>query len=411
MFAGGVGPTSSILILLFVPISGAFLLSTEEFAVWAILNSVATISLAIDFGGVAYATANAGKVDRPGSVVLRGAWISASGSVLVCLIAMIVWVPYSESAAAGGWSVQKGELALVTIMGATVLRSASSVMAAAALARFDYKSRNILLLGQSAIATVLTVGLLVLTASAWALPIGWLIAATVSVAFVAPRLVRDYRRPAVSPSMVGDDMKVGTPGQFACKRTTAALLGSLLLQGDRWVIGAIAGPEFLAAYELVWRFASAPRILAMNVSAVLVSDARTAQMEGRLSQLLRDSSRAVWMVSLVVGAASATGIVGLGAIHKVSWLAVTLGFAVLIALTINGRTSVTSMVGIGIGRVGIDLPYLVVTVVSTSVVWVIASATSSGLFLVAGSAAVLSLTSIVFFRRIERPMGHARITS
>lgn len=52
MFAGGVGPTSSILILLFVPIPGAFLLSTEEFAVWAILNSVATISLAIDFGGL-----------------------------------------------------------------------------------------------------------------------------------------------------------------------------------------------------------------------------------------------------------------------------------------------------------------------------------------------------------------------
>jgi O-antigen/teichoic acid export membrane protein len=411
MLAGGIGPLSSLVVLVILPIAGGFLLPTREFAVWAILNSVSSVALGIDFGGTAYVAVNANKVKNPWRIVVRGFLISSLGTALVCGICMVAWIPYSTTAAAGGWSIGEGELALVVILIASSLRGVSTVFASAALARIDYRSRNILLLGQALLVAIITVALILVTSSAWALPLGWLFGTGVSLLIVWPRIVRDYRREMVTSEQDGIPVLVSTAREFTVKRTIASLLGSFLLQGDRWVIGVAAGPAFLAAYELAWRFASAPRLVAMSITAVLTPDAKAAAQASRLGELVRHSSRVLAVVNVIVALFASAAIITLHLIGKIDSEMVGLGLVVVVSLTINGRTSITTTTGIGVGRVGVDIPYLSWTAGLTALVWVIAVIVSSGIFLVIGEAAVLSLLSLVFVLRVERRMVLAQKTA
>ena len=52
-----------------------------------------------------------------------------------------------------------------------------------------------------------------------------------------------------------NDVDPSADPPVAMRRTVATLLGGLLLQGDRWIIGAVGGPAVLATYELAWRIA------------------------------------------------------------------------------------------------------------------------------------------------------------
>ena len=51
MLSGAAGPLLSFSVLLLVPITSAFLLTSDEFAMWAILNTVVTVATTFDFGG------------------------------------------------------------------------------------------------------------------------------------------------------------------------------------------------------------------------------------------------------------------------------------------------------------------------------------------------------------------------
>ena len=402
MFAGGIGPLASFPVLILLPIAGAFLLPTREFAVWAILNSVATVALATDFGGTAYVAANANKVRRPWPLVFKGILISSGGSALVCAVCMVVWIPYSTTDAAGNWSVLEGESALLVILFASILRSVSSVLAASALARLDYASRNILLLGQAVLVVIFTVCLILLTSSAWALPLGWLLATGLSLVVVWPKVADDLRRDLVGSGRAVTPRIVGSAREFTIKRTVASLIGNVLLQGDRWVIGVAAGPEFLAAYELVWRFASAPRLVALSLTAALVPEAGVAARDSNLRRLVDESSRIVWGVSALAAGVACAAIFSLGFIGKVDIAAVSLGLVLVVSLSINGRTAVTSAIGIGIGWIGVDISYLFATLVLTILVWGVAVSLGSGVFLVIGESVMLAVMSFVFMFRSER---------
>ena len=85
MGAGAAGPLLSFVILFALPLTGAVMLSVEQFAMWSLLSTVSTIALSIDFGGVALTMARI-QLEPRGPLLRRAIGLSMIGSALIGLV-------------------------------------------------------------------------------------------------------------------------------------------------------------------------------------------------------------------------------------------------------------------------------------------------------------------------------------
>jgi len=146
--------------------------------------------------------------------------------------------------------------------------------------------------------------------------------------------------------------------QYAGLRTVSTLTSGLLLNSDRWIIGALSGPALLAAYEIAWRFAALPRILMANLMVRVSAD--VASLGRSDEQQLRTLLRGSTLIAVVAGSLSCAPVAAAywafvsftGA--EPNW---AMFLAMLVALTVSGLTAPLSLSGAAVGNAWIDFPY------------------------------------------------------
>ncbi|MFZ4893079.1 lipopolysaccharide biosynthesis protein [Plantibacter sp. Mn2098] len=408
MIAGATGPLLSFAVLFALPLIGAWLLPAREFALWSILSSISTISLSLDFGGVALTMARLG-FERRLPLLLRSSALSASGSALIGIVAMAAWIPYSTTEAAAGFTLSEGLWAIGLTSLASCLRSGLMVLAQAALNDEKFLLRNFITAGQSILAFTITVGYILHSGTAWALPLGWALSSAIVLVVAIPWAARTgiFTR---SPQDTCDMPVSARTRTFIWSRTVATIIGALLLQSDRWIVGAIAGPQYLAAYEVAWRLASMPKFLIQNLSVVTGSSAATMRASGarRVAALIRHStliSAAAGGVAILLftfGYWAATSFLGKTPLWPVF-------VAMIVVFTLHGLTAPLSFVGIGIGLPAIDIPYLLATAVLSLAAVAVGFGTANVELYVYGNLAALFFGVIWFFgygsKRIQRDLN------
>jgi len=406
MVRGGLGPLSSVLVLLALPLASASFMREQDFAVWAIFNTVVTLATTIDFGGAAYVMAALPSAKSPASVIYRSARHSAYGSLTVGAIAAAVWPLYVMSGGAGAWGVAEGLAAIAAITVAAALRSLIIVVANAALVVRKNALRDTLLIGHSVAVCGIGVGLAAYFASAWALPTAWLASMTVfsAVGFVAVRQIAAVHRFAPG----GDDMEASSRG-WASKRTATAVLRGLLMNADRWILGSVAGASVLATYEVIWRIASAPRVVATSITTALIGTSAAVKSNGHkalLGLLNKASNITAWAVAIgVIGSAIVYALsVHLGLAAGAS---ATLWMVLVTASAADGLTSPLTTLSLGLGRPGFDLPYLSLTCGSAGLLWVLAIALAAPSLVAYGTSAVWIAGSALYVLRGPRRVTYS----
>lgn len=387
MVSGASGPLISFIALFALPLLGALVLDTEQFAFWAILASISTVALSLDFGGVALLTARF-HAERRGRLLWRCSLLSAAGALAVGVVALLAWSAVGTTMFASSVPMLDALLAIGAMTVATAIRSAMMVIAQAALMDDDLVLRNVTTAGHAVLATVVTVTTLFVWQTYWALPLGWLASGILLLPACAIAASRSIRRSTFSPTIEQQVQNV----RFGAIRTVATILGSILLQADKWVVGIIGGPAVLAVYEVAWRFANLPRFLVQNLAIRVGADGATfSSSDGaELRRLLRHST-----LICVVAA-----VVAIGAVTPAYFLFNQFGeldsnavlfIAMILTFSLLSLTAPWSFAGVALGRAGIDVPYVVVALfvaclgafsaAATDDVWIFVTTYLSGLIL------------------------------
>jgi O-antigen/teichoic acid export membrane protein len=374
MIKGGAPFIASFAVLIFLPLLAAAFLDTEQFAIWTILNTVATVAITLDFGGVALVTQSIGSGSERGlRTIAVGCLLSASGSLAIGVLAMAAWTPFRSAAGITAWSQMEGIVAIAAVTLASSLRSMSLVLAGAAVALRRYRLNSAIVVGQS-VVVVLTIAIIFIVApSPWALPIGWTIGPALVIVLglrtIAVEMRKDPPKDAAEPA--SESMERKQLREFASLRTLATILSAILLQADRWVLGAIGGPAFLAVYELVWRLASGPRLIAQSINVPILPEVSNAGPSARSATIMRSGlSLTVKLILPLAALGLLVAIIGI-IVTETSLIFVAVAVAIFFALASNAVTSPVTNAGIGVGRPGIDLRYLGPAVGMSILAWAI----------------------------------------
>ena len=398
MMAGAAGPLVSFIVLFALPLIGAFTLSTTQFAMWTLLSTISTIALSIDFGGTALTMARLHVEDRK-KLFMRAGGLSAGGSMLIGAIAMCVWVPFSRTQDSVAFGVPEALAAILVTALAAALRSYLLILAQAALNDHLFGLRTFLTAGQSFVAALVTVVLVFTTRSAWALPLGWLISCAVVLAIGIPLAIRRqvYSKPPIRTGQ-GDSDSQATFRTFAWSRTVVSILSTLIFQADRWVVGAIGGPAVLATYEVAWRFASLPRFLIQNLSAVLGGSAAASRITApsTVAALLRRSS-------VIAGTLGFVGAICSGVLYALLPGQMDGGydlrlFAIMaFVFLLFGASAPLSVITLGVGMPKLDIPYMALTALLSMISAVIAWRIGDVNFYIYANLSALALGVSCFF--------------
>ncbi|WAJ32008.1 hypothetical protein OUO20_12495 [Arthrobacter sp. FX8] len=391
MLSAATGPLVSFLVLLALPLCGAAFLPTDQFAMWTILSTITTVALSLDFGGVALTSARFGTISTVRLVVQSSA-LSSVGALVVGIVSAFLWIPYSQTASARAFSFEEGLAAIALCSLAAIFRSTLAVLAQTALHLNQAYARMFLTAGQAFLCFGIALAFLVSRPSAWALPVGWSVSSAVVLII---GVIWMAWKGAFQATVSGQGHNPTSTFTFVWSRTLASLLGSAILQGDRWIIGAVAGPEFLAAYEVAWRVAALPRFLIQNLAIAVSGDAghlyRTAPR--RIPRVLRSST-------LICAGIAILASVGVSAFYFV--VAEPLGvdvlptvfFSLLGAFTLIGITAPLSFLAVAIGLPTLDIAYLILTASIFSVAGIASLYLHSAILFAVGNALSISVGAL-----------------
>ncbi|KAA0079115.1 hypothetical protein CIW52_29255 [Mycolicibacterium sp. P9-64] len=366
---GAVGPLLSFVALFTLPLLGAVVLDDRDFAFWSLLSTIATVALSIDFGGVALVTARFFAEPRK-RLLLKSSALSSSGALTIGVFACIVWIPYRHTELGQSIHASTAIAAILTMSVAAAIRSVLMVAAQAALIASKLSLRNVATAGHAFIAAATTSVLLFATHSFWALPLGWLLSGVLLLCVVLPWGWR-VRSSELEKTSVTQPFKWR---HYAGLRTLSTITSSVLLNSDRWIVGALGGPALLAAYEVAWRFAALPRFLVANLVVRVAADAAGLGRcdQQRLSALLRGST----VIAVVAGSMSCAPVAA------AYWAFVfftgtepywPMFLAMLVAFTISVVTAPLSLSGAAVGNAWIDFPYALGALAASSGAAVVAA--------------------------------------
>lgn len=401
MFASGIPALAASGLVLLIPLSGRQFLTRAEYATWALLATVLTVSLVLDFGGPALILREESRSRLTRPLFIRAVGLSCLGSVGVAVIAAATWPMYSSgsSYAAPG---MRGVYLFLICGAAGALRSAYVSALTIFQARRRHAVRGALLLGQAALQLVVTIVLLEAGAELWSLPA----ASIVSCILCLPMCMAVIR--SLPPTTVSIDGG-GLLRRFAAARFLVTVLGITLTQLDRWVIGIVGGSSFLANYDVNARIASVPRLIVISLAGVLVGEAaRAGTSRSAVDQILARSTQLI-AVTVVAGSTLVWAVAYLASdiFQSERWSTTWYLFIpMLIWYGLNALTAPVSLVATGVGRPGEELRYLVPCVTTTVLGWLISILAHSPLGAVVAVGISLAVWSVMFVidssRRITR---------
>jgi O-antigen/teichoic acid export membrane protein len=350
---GAIGPLLSFVALFTLPLLGAVVLDDRDFAFWSLLSTIATVALSIDFGGVALVTARFFAEPR-GRLLLKSSALSASGALTIGALACIVWIPYRHTELGQSIHAATAIAAILTMSAAAAIRSVLMVVAQAALIADKLALRNVATAGHAFTAAATTSALLFATHSFWALPLGWLASGVLLMCIVLPWAWR-ARTSEPAKATVTQPFKWR---QYAGLRTLSTITSSILLNSDRWIVGALGGSALLSAYEVAWRFAALPRFLVANLVVRVAADA--ASLGRSDEQQLRALLRGATLIAVVAGSMSCVPVAAaywafVSFTGAESYWPMFLGM--LVAFTVSVVTAPLSLTGAAVGNAWIDFPY------------------------------------------------------
>ncbi|WP_157647324.1 oligosaccharide flippase family protein [Actinomycetospora chiangmaiensis] len=399
MALGALGPALTFVALFALPLGAAALLSTTEFAMWTVLSTITTISVTLDLGGTALVMAR-WRLERRGPLLRRAAVLSGAGSVLVGVVAAIAFVPFSRTAAAAAFTFVEGLAAIGLVTVGCTVRSAVTVLAQAALSDGRFRARTVLFTTQAFGAAVLALALAAVTGSAWALPLGWSAASTLTFAGGLVWTLRsDLLRGGPTVAALPDGAH--RVSRFAWARTGETVLSSLLVQSDRWIVGALGGPHVLAAYEIAARLASMPKFLSFQLAPAVAGQAvESAVVARRPAEVRAVLRRGLAVCAAAMLAASVAFTVGYPLAAAFTHVDVVwpVFAAMLVAYFLYGLTSPVTVVGISVDRPAIDVPFLLLALVGAAAATAAAFATGDVAIYVVGNLAALTVGALWFFR-------------
>lgn len=380
MLLSGLAPLTSMAAIVLLPFIARSLLADNDYAMWALMSTVATAGLTFDFGGTFYVSANLGDARAPRQVLRRGLAATVLGSVLIGILGCAAWLVLAAHRGIDGWSSTAGLLAIAFCgVGATV-RSALFVYAAAALVYKHHLVRTSLLVSQAVLQLVIATVLMALLRTAWALPMSLLLSSLIGMV-VAFRFVRmEARDTRVSADVTTHNDALSS---FVSGRTAVGLLTTFISQVDRWVISAIGGAVAVANYEVAWRLAVMPKLAAIAVNQIVVAEVARARRPksdgGGLRRLSADAFRTTKLV-LFLGV-PAVCLLALATLNRM--VNPELGgsglmfVALLIGHSVHALTAPGTMILNGLRRPFAEIPYLVLAAVVAALGWFIAFRISS----------------------------------
>jgi len=353
LMAGAVPAALSTAVLAFLPLIGRAFLTSEEYAYWALVATVGTVGLVFDFGAPALATRLTGMKSMGPRQTVSVALMSAAGSIVVGFLAAAVWPFYAQ---VSSLDARPEMIVLFIAVGfGSALRSVLTVYCAIALGRSQFLLRGVTLSVQALLQTAATAGLLAAGLSLWTFPVAQFVATIPVLIYVAIRLPFDMNTHLVPP--VWPEVR-----RFVKSRGLASVMGLSFTQLDRWFVGLVASPVFVANYDLAARLASIPKmaVLTLGLSYVLESTRQKHNLVSVLQALRRLSL--INFVILIVGYAGCVALIlVLGGVFSVS---VDMSFVIVFsALAIAGFANSMTAPGVmlltGLGRPDFELRYLV----------------------------------------------------
>jgi O-antigen/teichoic acid export membrane protein len=281
----------------------------RDYAMWALLASVATVATSLDLGGVSMLAAwLPDKRQDQRRVYVTGLLLTLAGTLASTAAFLGLWMvlcafhnnPVPSST---------GLLAIAAMGGGALVRSVVTTDATLAMATEDYRVQSRLYSTQAIAQTVVALALLGLGFGYWALPVAVLVSSSgvvVGAARYRSRLLS--RRADVTPG------PLPSVRRFATARMAGSLMLLAVTQGDRWVVALAAGPSLLASYDLVTRTAAIPKFMAAALTSVVTPQrVRLATLDGA-TQLYQRAQ------TVVFGAVGAGTVVILGVVLLASWM-------------------------------------------------------------------------------------------
>lgn len=386
LLSTGVPPLAASALTYLQPIIGQPFLSHEEYGTWALGASLLSMSLVFDLGGATFVMAASGAGALTARRIRAAAALSAVGSFSVGALACAVWIPYTSSsdlALAG----QVGVWYLIAIAFAGVIRSVGLVGVAGLLGSGRHVQRSIALIAQAIAQLVVMMALLWQGANVWALPGAALVSSILFIVLSLPGF-----RASATAAVGSDHLELR---RFAWSRTGLTGLGLVLMQADRWVVGAIASPAMLTAYDVATRLGGIPRLAVVGLSAVLAVDgAGAAKVPGQIGALYRQATRILLAVSAGL---SAVVLVGALVMNTLAWSVPPLLLGLVLAgYGLNGLTAPGTLLFSSLGRPQAEFTYLLPCVVTSAVLWLISSQTGSEMLAVSATSISLLLWSGFF---------------
>jgi O-antigen/teichoic acid export membrane protein len=376
-----------------LPLLGAVVLDDRNFAFWSLLSTVATVSLSIDFGGMALVTTRF-FAEPCGRLVLKSSALSACGALTIGAFACVVWIPYQHTGLGQSIPVPTAIAAILTMSVAAAFRSVLMVAAQAALIADKLALRNVATAGHAFAAAAVTATLLFATHSFWALPLGWLVSGVLLMGIVLPWGWRTRTSESVKTT-VTQPFKWR---RYASLRTISTITSSVWLNSDRWIVGALGGPALLAAYEVAWRFAALPRFLVATLVVRVAADA--ASLDRSDTHELRALLRGTTLIALLAGSVSCAPVAA------AYWTFITLTgaqpfwpmfLAMMLAFTVSGVTAPLSLSGAAVGNAWIDFPYALGALAMSGVAAAVAAVADRPEIFIVGYLAATVISVLCYF--------------
>lgn len=278
--AGAIPAGISTAVVAVLPFAGRFFLDDNTYAIWALLATVGTVGLVFDFGAPALATRAAARSAVSRRQALGLSAMSASGSVLIGCVAAGVWPIYVSLTQLP--EVPGMQLLLLAVAFGSGLRSIVTVGCGIALGQGRFVLRGVVLLTQAMLQIGITFLFLATGAGLISMIWGQLISAVVSVSIVGLSTGTIAGVESVAVGLRAEALR------FLRARGVAALIGLSFTQLDRWIVGLVATPSFLATYDVASRLASIPKIIILTLGLSYVLEAaRTSHTARELQALLR----------------------------------------------------------------------------------------------------------------------------
>jgi O-antigen/teichoic acid export membrane protein len=358
-----------------LPLAGSVILTNSEFAMWALLSTIARAGLNFDAGGTTYVNAVLPRSRRPLKVITQGLVASTAGTLFIGAISSAAWFALATHRPIAGWSMAAGFLAVLATTLASVARSATVLFGNVALVFDKTRLRTLVLGGEALLNAALSLVLFVVTRSAWSLPVAAIVGTTIPL-LAGWRGAHSAIRGSQQSDLEAVHDEEAVLRRFLVTKTVAPILTMTLTQADRWVVGIVGGASALALYEVAWRLAIMPKVILTSVSQILISDTAKLSTTDEASFALFsrrsfNASNATLLLATLVSI-SAAAAVTIWPLHMTSSLIWPIYAALLVGHVLHATTAPGVMILNGLGFPNRELPSLFVATSTTLVGWTFA---------------------------------------